>query len=248
MPWVENEEYRPKFSVLTPRLGVAYFPESTANPQLRPLKDWAALSAWMSALDDPPAEPTASVQAKSAELTAGAASELAKIRAIAAFAQQTNYVAVEMNITHGGGYTPHPADLVLKKNYGDCKEKAALMRALLKSAGIESYAVAIYSGDRQFVRKEWPSPMQFNHAIVAVKVSPDVKLPTVTDARAARPAVDLRPHGSVTPVGDLPSDEQGSYASSWRAQRAACSRCLYCRHRPIGSSAPWMRRWTTPAN
>jgi transglutaminase-like putative cysteine protease len=47
---------------------------------------------------------------------------------------------------------------VLARNYGDCKDKAALMRALLKAAGIDSYAVIIYSGDRHFVRPEWPGP------------------------------------------------------------------------------------------
>ena len=42
------------------------------------------------------------------------------------------------------------------------------MRALLKAVGIESYLTTITADDRTFVRPEWASPMQFNHAIVAV--------------------------------------------------------------------------------
>src|SRR5262249_9446865 len=132
-----------------------------------PLRDWHRVSAWQAAFADPSAEVTPAIQAKSDELIRASKSEIEKIRAIAAFVQQTNYVSVDLNVMHGGGYIPHPASQVLAKNYADCKDKAALMRALLKAAGIDSYEVVIYSGDRQFVRPEWPSPMQFNHAIVA---------------------------------------------------------------------------------
>ena len=212
LPWIEDEEYRPGYASLSPRLGVTYFPSTAANPVLRPLKDWPTVSAWLANFVDPPAIPTSAVRSKSNELTSTSKSALDKIRAIAAFTQQTNYVSVDMNVTHGGGYTPHSADQVLSKNYGDCKDKAALMRALLKAAGIDSYAVVIYSGDRQFVRPEWPSPNQFNHAIVAVKVSADTSLPTVTDhARLGRLLI-FDPTDPSTPVGGLPNDEQGSYA------------------------------------
>ena len=88
-------------------------PPPAANPALHSLKDWAAVSQWLSGFMDPPAEPTAAVRAKAAELTAGAKTEMDKIRAIAAFAQQTNYVEVSMNVERGGGYTPHSAEQVL---------------------------------------------------------------------------------------------------------------------------------------
>jgi hypothetical protein len=145
-------------------------------------------------------------------LTSQAKTEIEKIRAIAAFVQQTNYVSVDLNVMHGGGYIPHPATQVLAKNYGDCKDKAALMRALLKAAGLDSYEVAIYSGDRHFVRPEWPSAMQFNHAIVAVKVSPETNLPTVVEVPKMGRLLIFDPTDPVTPVGGLPREEQGSYA------------------------------------
>ena len=212
LPWIEREEYSPGFESVAPWIGVTFFPAASTSPALHSLKDWAAVSQWLSGFMDPPAEPTAVVRAKAAELTSGAKTEMDKIRAIAAFAQQTNYVEVSMNVARGGDYTPHSAEQVLTRNYGDCKDKATLMRALLKAVGVDAYTIAIFSGDREYVRPAWPSAMQFNHAIVAIKVSPETTAATVvTHPRLGRLLI-FDPTDPVTPVGDLPRDEQGSYA------------------------------------
>jgi transglutaminase-like putative cysteine protease len=212
LPAIEQEDHGPGWQALAPRLALTYFAGSSAKADLRPLKDWPAVSGWLSGFVDPPAAVTPSVRAKAAELTASAKDDLERIRAIAKFTQQTNYVEVAMNLTRGGGYTPHPASDVLSRNYGDCKDKSALMRALLKAAGIDSYAVVIFSGDRDFVRREWPSPMQFNHAIVAVKVTAENTLPTVADYPPLGRLLIFDPTDPYTPVGDLPEEEQGSLA------------------------------------
>ena len=152
------------------------------------------------------------MRAKAAELTSGAATEIDKIRAIAAFVQRTNYISIQMNLTRGGGYTPHRAEDVLANNYGDCKDKATLMRALLKAAGIPSHTVALYAMDRRHVRPEWPSPLQFNHAIVAVRVSAETALPTVVEDPGLGRLLIFDPTDPITPVGDLPRREQGGSA------------------------------------
>jgi len=212
LPWIADEDYSPSHLAIAPRLGVTYFPASAVKPELVPFQDWHSVSAWHAGFVDPPAEVSPSIAAKSSELTGEAKTEADKIRSIAAFVQQTNYVSVDLNVMHGGGYIPRPASQVLAKNYGDCKDKATLMRALLKAAGMDSYQVVVHAGDRWFVRPEWPSPMQFNHAIVAVKISPTTNLPTVLEhARMGRLLI-FDPTDPVTPVGDLPCEEQGSYA------------------------------------
>jgi len=211
LPWIEHEHYSPDLHAVAPWLGVTFTPgENKAG--LTPLKDWSAVSAWQGGFYDPPAEPSDPIRNKAAELTHGLTGEIDKIRAIAAFAQQVNYVAVMTNVMRGGGYTPHPAADVLARNYGDCKDKATLMRALLKAAGIESYATTIYAGDRTFVRPEWPSPEQFNHAIIAVRVSPETNLPTVIQHPRLGRLLIFDPTDPDTPLGDLPEDEQGSRA------------------------------------
>jgi transglutaminase-like putative cysteine protease len=212
LPSIEREEYSPPLSSLAPRLVVSYFPGSENASGLRGLKDWAAVSSWLTSLVDPAAAVNEPVRAKATQLTANVSTEIEKIRAIAAFVQQTKYVAVSLNLTRGGGYTPRRSDDVLAKNYGDCKDKATLMRALLKAVGIDAYLVTITADDRNYVRPEWPSPMQFNHAIVAVHVSAAVTAPAVIETKTLGRLLMFDPTDSFTPVGDLPLDEQGSYA------------------------------------
>ena len=70
------------------------------------------------------------------------------------------------------------------------------MRALLKAVGIDAYTITIFSGDREHVRPAWPSAMQFNHAIVAMKVSPETTAATVVKSPAPRAIADLRSYRS----------------------------------------------------
>ncbi len=179
---------------------------------MRPVKDWQAVSGWISKLADPAAEVTEPVRAKALELTSGAKTDWEKIRAIAQFVQKTNYVAVSTNITHAGGYTPHPAAYVLERNYGDCKDKTALMRALLKAVGIESYDVSVEATERESVAREWPSPHQFNHSIIAIRAGNGIDAPTVIDHPRLGRLLIFDPTSEFTPVGDLPYREQGSQA------------------------------------
>lgn len=187
LAWVEQEDYSPTLAALVPRVMVSYFPPSGNRAGLEGLKDWTAVAAWLSRLMDPPAAVTPAIQAKAAQLTADAATLIDKIRSIAAYTQSITYVSVDMNVTRGGGYTPHRAEDTLARSYGDCKDKATLMRALLKASGIDSYPVVIYANDRAYVRPEWASPHQFNHAIVGIRVPAGTALPTVLNDAAFGP-------------------------------------------------------------
>ena len=212
LPWIEREDHSPSIEALAPRLVVSYFPNTDNRAGLQGLKDWTSVSSWLSPLVDPPAEVTEPIRARAKQLTASAATELEKIKAIAAFVQQTNYVEVSLNVTHGGGYTPHRSDETLARNYGDCKDKATLMRALLKAVGIDSWLTVITADDRTYVRPEWASPEQFNHAIVAVQAPESVQLPTVLQTAQLGRLLLFDPTDRITPLGDLPEEEQGSYA------------------------------------
>jgi transglutaminase-like putative cysteine protease len=212
LPWIEYEEHSPDMDGLTPRLGVSLFPAPSSPPELQPLPDWSAVAAWFSKLSDPAAEPTEPVRAKAAELTAPAKTDWEKIAAIAGFVQKTNYVEVAINLSRGGGFTPRPAAQSLERNYGDCKDKTALMRALLKAVGIDSYAVSIQAHDRDYVRPEWASLGQFNHAIIAIRAPSGSEAPAVLDHARLGRLLLFDPTNKFTPLGDLPRGEQGSLA------------------------------------
>ena len=213
LPYREDEDHGPSLYSTAPRLMLSFRPPAGAASSSSVFDSWTDVSRWHTTLAAGQDDVTPDIAAKSAELVAPAANEYDKIRAIGRFVQKTRYVAIEMDLAHGGGYKPHAANSVLAKQYGDCKDKANLMRALLKAAGIESYLVAIYAGDRTLVREEWPSPEQFNHMILAIRVPESAKI----DGRAvvqtkAGTVLIFDPTDGQTPMGDLPSHEQGSFA------------------------------------
>ena len=170
------------------------------------------MSRWLTELSYAPTGTSGAVSDRARALTAGASSDLDKIRAIAAFVQGINYVSIQTGVGRGGGYRPHAAAQVIEKQYGDCKDKANLMRALLEAVGIPAYTVLIWAGDRSYVHSDWPSPQQFNHAIVAIKVGESVSLAPVLEHPQLGRLLFFDPTDPHTPLGDLPEEEQGSYA------------------------------------
>ena len=100
-----------------------------------------------------------------------------KIQSIARYVQGIQYISIQTGIGRGGGYRPHTAGDIFAKSYGDCKDKVTVMRAMLKAVGISSYPIGIYSGDASYVNEMWPSPQQFNPAIIAIKISDSTASP-----------------------------------------------------------------------
>jgi hypothetical protein len=194
-----------------PRLAVSFIPPAGSSPAAVTLGSWADVSRWQYSLADGQDEVTPAITAKVAQLTAGSKSDYEKLCAIGHYVQSLRYVAIEMDLQNGGGYVPHAANTVFTKQYGDCKDKANLMRCMLKAAGMQSYLVAIWSGDRTHVRQQWPSPRQFNHMILAVKVPDSVTAATTIPSSLGRLLI-FDPTDEKTPVGDLPWYEQSSYA------------------------------------
>jgi hypothetical protein len=222
---IEEEPASPPVTNLVPRLAVSFFPATGAKAGIgKSFEKWSDVSRWLFELSDSQAVTNEAMNAKVRELTANAKTEFEKIQAIGRFAQSVNYVSIQTGIGRGGGYRPHAAADVFAKSYGDCKDKANLMRALLKIAGINSYLVSIYSGDPTYVREEWPSPQQFNHCIIAVKVSDETKAPTVITHPTLGRLLIFDPTDDNTPVGDLPDHEQDSLALIVAAEAGALVR------------------------
>jgi hypothetical protein len=178
----------------------------------RAFADWLDVSRWAASVYDPQVVIDDNVAIKARELTASAATELDKIRLIGAYVQNLQYISIDIGVGHGNGYRPRPSNLVLSRGYGDCKDKANLMRALLKTLKIEAYPIAIYSGDPTFVRADWASPRQFNHCIIAVKVSDSTNAGTVISHPKLGRLLIFDATDPYTPVGDLPDYLQGSNA------------------------------------
>jgi Domain of Unknown Function with PDB structure (DUF3857)/Transglutaminase-like superfamily len=213
LPYIEEEPASPPVTSLAPRLAVTYFPSAvTRTAGTQTFTSWAAVSRWLSELNDAQTALSDTLVAKARALTAESKTELERIQVIGRYVQSVNYISIQTGLGRGGGYRAHPVVEVFGKAYGDCKDKANLMRAMLKALNISAYLVVIYSGDPFYVREEWPSPQQFNHCIIAIKVSEEAQAATVLQHPLLGRLLIFDPTDEHTPVGDLPEHEQGSLA------------------------------------
>lgn len=213
LPAIDLEPASPEVTNLAPRLAVNIFPPAGAAPSAgKTFANWADVSRWLSELSAGQDELDDPLAAKARDLTAGAKTELERIKAIGRYVQAVNYISIQTGVGRGGGYRPRSASEVFAKSYGDCKDKANLMRAMLKAVRIQSYLVTIFAGDPTYVREQWASPQQFNHCIIAVKVGDETQGPTVITHPSLGRFLIFDPTDESTPVGDLPDHEQGSLA------------------------------------
>lgn len=99
-------------------------------------------------------------------LVAGKTSEQEKVDAIYRWViQNTHYVALEFGIH---GYRPYPVTQVFHRRFGDCKDKASLLIAMLHQAGIPADFVLVRIRDLGVIDPTIPSVADFDHAIVYV--------------------------------------------------------------------------------
>ncbi len=210
LPPIELEPASPSIVNLAPRVAINYAPPgSSTSASARAFANWNEVSRWYTDLSDAQATPGDALAAKAHALTANSKTELERIAAIGRYVQNLQYISIQIG---AGRYRPHAATEVFAKSYGDCKDKANLMRAMLKSIGIESYAVLIFSGDPTFVREEWASPTQFNHCIIAVKVTDATQAATIVQHAKLGRLLIFDATDDDTPVGFLPDHEQNSFA------------------------------------
>jgi tetratricopeptide (TPR) repeat protein len=92
--------------------------------------------------------------------------ELAVVRAVYSFVvTNTRYVALEFGIH---GFKPYRVDRILARRFGDCKDKASLIVAMLKVAGVDSRLVLLRMRHLGALAEEPASLAAFNHAIAYV--------------------------------------------------------------------------------
>jgi transglutaminase-like putative cysteine protease len=208
-PAIEIEPQMPAWNAIAIHLGIKYYP-SDAAMRMKSTGSWKEIGLWYNDLTTSTRTPTPEIKEKVAQLTSGLSDPVAKMKVLASFAQwQIRYAAIEIGI---GGYQPHPAADIYHHMYGDCKDKATLLSAMLNEIGIESYYVLINTR-RRMVYSEFPMT-QFDHAILAVKLPdgvPDSGLfAVVKDSELGR-LLFFDPTNPYVPLGYLPTYLQDNY-------------------------------------
>lgn len=134
---------------------------------LSTISDWKSLSKWYWELCRPHIEATCPEMDKQvADLVAGAKDRNDKIEKLFKFvSQKIRYLGITTE-TEAPGFEPHDVKTTFENKYGVCRDKAALLAAMLRIAGFKAYPVIILVGPKK--DNEVPTP-SFNHAITAVE-------------------------------------------------------------------------------
>ena len=159
-------------------------------------ESWAAVAAAYGELAEGQIDPA---KVKALIPTEHSASRMETIqRIVSRLNKDIRYTGVEFG---EASLQPEPATEVIKRHYGDCKDKAAMLVAMLRAAGIDASMALLDSGPGLDVTPELPGMNQFDHAIVYVPADGKDSEPLWIDATA-----------DYAQVGVLPSMDQGRLA------------------------------------
>jgi transglutaminase-like putative cysteine protease len=137
-------------------------PETAPRLLLSTFADWPAFAAWYGRIIREADQLTPELRAKSDELVKGAASDREKVERVYRYVTGLRYVAVPLGVN---SHRPHAAANVLKNGFGDCKDKANLLNALLRAQGLTADLVLV----PRFAQAYPEAPgAGFNHAISRV--------------------------------------------------------------------------------
>jgi len=206
---IRKEPLMPPFEGVAGQMVVSFF--TSGGPALNANADWNAMGKWYFNLVGERVGASPDIKQKVAALTASKATTLQKMQVIAEFVQRDiRYVAIELGI---GGLQPHAAPDVFSHRYGDCKDKATLVRSMLREIGVDSYHVVI-NNRRGSVTGDMPAHDGFNHVITAIKLPDDVTDPSLI-ATMQHPKLGrilfFDPTNDLIPFGQLPGYLQANY-------------------------------------
>jgi len=198
---IRKEPEMPPFGGVAGQMVVSFF--TSSGRALNANIDWDTMGKWYSDLVGERVDASSEIKQQVATLTASKTTKLQQMQAIAGFVQHDiRYVAIELGI---GGFQPHPAPDIFSHHYGDCKDKATLVRSMLREIGVDSYYVLI-NHERGSVTGEMPAHNGFDHAITAIKLPDGLTdsslIATVQHPKLGRilffdPTNDLIPFGQI---------------------------------------------------
>ncbi len=155
IPPLKKEPLMPAFSDVAVKLVVSS------------LHDWRVKSRWFFRVAEPSLKPDSKLKEKVKEIIGGRKEQEEIISALTHWvAQNVRYLGLSLGKQEG--YTPHPASYTLRLLAGVCKDKAALLTAMLRIAGFAAFPVMTMAG----ARVERVVADQFNHSVTAIRIGP----------------------------------------------------------------------------
>ncbi|HET7772356.1 MAG TPA: DUF3857 domain-containing protein [Burkholderiaceae bacterium] len=130
---------------------------------------WSDVVQWALPLYTPAAEPGPKVRGLIARLAADHADADSRlVEALRTVQRDVRYLAISVG---QGSHAPRDPEDVLRRRFGDCKDKSLLLVALLRGLGIEAHAAFVNTDIGRGVANWLPSPGAFNHVVVRARLN-----------------------------------------------------------------------------
>ena len=210
VPPIREEPQMPPWWGVASRMVLSIFPPGATN---KGFESWTQMGNWYTQLTQGRRDVTPEIHSQVSALTSSLTSPLPRMQTLARFLQRDiRYVEIGLGI---GGYQPHPANFVYSHHFGDCKDKATLLSAMLADVGIESYYVVIHASRGAVDASTPPYVGDFNHVILAVRI-PDGIADAAVPAFIVHPKLGrllfFDPTDTITPFGYIRGQLQANYA------------------------------------
>lgn len=128
--------------------------------------DWQELATWYSQLIARQLELSSETKKLVDDLIRDAPDRLSRVKKIHDYViSNTRYVALEFGVH---GYKPYDVNQVCSRQFGDCKDKASLMIAMLRYAGIDADFAMVRTYDKGDIEPDPAALIYFNHAIAYI--------------------------------------------------------------------------------
>jgi hypothetical protein len=206
---VREEDEMPPVAGVEGKMIVYLFPPGGLSG--RGFSSWQDMGVWYSTLTNGRREASPEIRKQVSDLTANSSTVVQKMQTIADYVQHNiRYVAIELGI---GGFQPHSAAEIFTHHYGDCKDKATLMSAMLHEIGIDSYYVVINS-ERGSVTPEMPANSGFNHVVLAINLpsgTSEQSIVAVMERPNTGNLLFFDPTDELTPFGQISGALQANY-------------------------------------
>jgi transglutaminase-like putative cysteine protease len=150
-------------------------PYENARLLFSTFSDWKAFTEWYGRISKLADEATPEIVAKAHELTRDARNDREKVEAVYNYVTALRYVAVPLGVN---SLRPHAAANVLKHQFGDCKDKANLLNALLHGLSLNAQLVLVPRFSRAY---DLVPGVGFNHAISRLNLDGETMWVDTTD-------------------------------------------------------------------
>jgi transglutaminase-like putative cysteine protease len=127
---------------------------------------WSEVAKWADALFQLDDASRATIAGIAGDIRKSNHTRDAQVVAAIRFVQDDiRYLGIEMG---RGSHEPRQPAVVMSQRYGDCKDKALFLAALLRELGVEAYPALVNTKLRSHLDDFLPSPFLFDHVITEV--------------------------------------------------------------------------------